>query len=297
MRPPAIKNRKQEKEFWRRDEINTRLRELELLIQTDSDDGRMTHEEILSRALTVATQIKRQSSASPFLRGVFKGFDRIESLVVSYIRSIEWKAKENRIKNFKECLKVSLLSKDSSSGTPSTPISTKSDPLEEPREAKRKREQRRRDRQHNALEALNGFIVENSLVEKGNKQTKLQVLQIIIDYIAEGIEKRYSVTSEEESEFKKGEDQGQTLAKGIAVLFFKNDPQLSTCQIALELYLQLHLNPIPLLGFPLLFNCLQNPPVSPSGSIGSPSSLSSTSSIRDENVSPVQEPKLFRPYI
>ncbi|CAA88744.1 Regulator of fusion ref-1 [Caenorhabditis elegans] len=276
--PPAYAhNRKTSQEKKRRDEINAKIKELQLLIQNESDNEKMTQGDVLNRAVEVVSRMETESpgpSSNPNRKGFFDGFRSIESLTYSFIKSLGVNSDVcqdfvQRAKQFFDRERSSLLSTVSGKSKrrseseilhssmsyrsqSSSPSTSESGITIDRKEVKKNREQDRRDRQGEAFDALKNFIIENKLMtsHQVEKMQRLNTLDIIIAYIQNKKHNFVSRSDQEQSLYAHAIAEGKKTAKNIAFQFFKSDRHLVVRCADLEKFFEFSLSPKPLFGFP-----------------------------------------------
>ncbi|EGT33837.1 CBN-REF-1 protein [Caenorhabditis brenneri] len=281
--PPAnMFSRKTTQEKKRRDEINAKIKELQELIQGDSDQEKMTQSDTLNRAVELVNRMESETpgpSTNPNRKGFFDGYATIENLTYSFIKSlgVNTDVCQEFIQRAKQCfdrerssllmstpgkyrkakseekehLEIPSTYSQSSSTSPST-----SEPgtSMDRKEVKKNREQDRRDRQGEAFDALKNFIIENKLMSslQVEKMQRLNTLDIIIGYIRNKKNNFVSKNGQEQSLYAHANMEGQKTARLVAFQFFKSDRHLTVRCADLEKFFDFSLNPKPLLGFPRL---------------------------------------------
>ncbi|EFO96502.1 CRE-REF-1 protein [Caenorhabditis remanei] len=273
--PPNMFNRKTTQEKKRRDEINAKIKELQELIQHQSDQEKLTQSEVLNRAVELVTRMESESpgpSTNPNRKGFFDGYSTIETLTYTFIKSLGVNSEvcQEFVQKAKQCFdreRMSLLVSTSGkskrkseerhhhdySGV-SSPSTSESGGSMDRKEVKKNREQDRRDRQGEAFDALKNFIIENKLMshQQVEKMQRLNTLDIIINYIRNKKNNFVSRNGQEQSLYTHAIAEGQKTGKAVAYQFFKSDRHLIVRCGELEKFYDFSLTPKPLLGFPRL---------------------------------------------
>uniref|UniRef100_A0A8R1I6Z0 BHLH domain-containing protein n=1 Tax=Caenorhabditis japonica TaxID=281687 RepID=A0A8R1I6Z0_CAEJA len=275
--PPPMygANRKTTQEKKRRDEINAKIRELQQIMQQDSEGDKMTQGEILNRAVELVNRMESESpgpSNNPNRKGFFDGFSQIEMLTSSFIKNLGMspevcqeylhKAKyafdkeRNALlmssRNSSPLRKHSRKEDDEESSSSSSPRTSEPGTSVDRKEVKKNREQDRRDRQGEAFDALKAFIISNKLMNSHQveKMQRLNTLDIIINYIRNKRNNFVSCNGQERTLYNCAVSEGQKTATSTAFSFFKKDRHLVARCADLEKFFEFSLNPKPLVGFP-----------------------------------------------
>ncbi|CAI2337265.1 unnamed protein product [Caenorhabditis sp. 36 PRJEB53466] len=263
--PPPVygSSRKTSQEKKRRDEINAKIKELQQLIQQDSDHEKMTQGDVLMRAVEL---VNRMESESPDLPSIPIAKDSMtDSLRLNHklTRSSEaWELTQ------KSSLVVSSTPQTSPHGrmkskdgldterasSSSSPSNSEAGHHLDRKEVKKNREQDRRDRQGEAFEALKHFIIANKLMtsQQVEKMQRLNTLDIIISYIRNKKNNFVSRSGQEQTLYNHALAEGKKTGRLTAFSFFKSDRHLVVRCSDLEKFLEFSNNPKPLLGFPRL---------------------------------------------
>uniref|UniRef100_A0A1I7V2F6 BHLH domain-containing protein n=1 Tax=Caenorhabditis tropicalis TaxID=1561998 RepID=A0A1I7V2F6_9PELO len=169
------------------------------------------------------------------------------------------------------------------------------------------REQYRRVKLTEAYKNLNKFIADNNLWNGNGKPEKIETVAVTIDFIRASQEKQW-VDQQEKLLFMAGQENGRLRAKTLLFDFFQHDGHLQTHLSDLEQSINLQLNPRPLIGFmgPIqlptasllsLMSLLQQLPQQPAQQLPLLADSANPAMQDDqENVPPVDKPKIFRPF-
>ncbi|CAP22342.2 Protein CBR-REF-1 [Caenorhabditis briggsae] len=277
--PPSMFNRKTTQEKKRRDEINAKIKELQELIQSHTDQEKLTQSEVLNRAVELVNRMETESpgpSTNPNRKGFFDGFATIENLTYTFIKSLGMnsevcqdfiqKARHrfdrersgllmSTVGNRKRKSEERHLPTTSSDSQVSSPSTSESGMCIDRKEVKKNREQDRRDRQGEAFDALKNFIIDNKLMSSHQveKMQRLNTLDIIINYIRNKKNNFVSRNGQDQSLYTHAIAEGQKTARHVAFQFFKSDRHLIVRCADLEKFLEFSLAPKPpILGFPRL---------------------------------------------
>ncbi|EGT30797.1 hypothetical protein CAEBREN_11912 [Caenorhabditis brenneri] len=321
-------SRKKIRDAERQEELKEKISMLKNLVVKDLDQ-KMSQLDILKATHKAALKIKNISASGPYCRGFYDGVENIESLVISYIKSLymnKTKASQiSKIRKFFELKqdKTADISRNQSSSTFAGAGAV------DMRQVRRQREQNRRDCHSEGYSLLRQFIDENGLCAYSHSPLhRTQVLDLMIDYISQAANATLPSSPDDLKLYLDGFEHGNTVGKASVTSFFETDSFLMNQSAALRTFLELQrgssssptpitsapvapsvqFNPLLIYQLPVLFPDLFALPVhqipSSTGSVASPSSLadaSASSSDRDSDSVPVSEEKenesgIFRPW-